>query len=157
MPANINTVCDYIILRCANAGVVLNVLKLQKLLYYTQAWHLAFGKGRLFNGKFQAWVHGPVNRPIYDRFAGSKSLFSEVTAVDVHDAKSAEHLTQAQKHHINSVLDEYGKFSGSQLELMTHRESPWIEAREGLGELDRCEGEIDEDSMKVFYGRRLKK
>jgi uncharacterized phage-associated protein len=38
--------------------VFLNVLKLHKILYYCQAWSLAFGRGPLFPGSnFQAWVH----------------------------------------------------------------------------------------------------
>jgi len=42
--ADINLVCDYIIQRVLTGGEKLNVLKLQKLLYYVQAWHLAFYK-----------------------------------------------------------------------------------------------------------------
>ena len=53
---SVSDVCDYIIYRSQNAGRRLNVLKLHKLLYYCQAWNLAFGRGRLFDGAFQAWV-----------------------------------------------------------------------------------------------------
>ena len=80
---NINDVCDYIILQLSEAGEYLNNLKLHKLLYYVQAWHLAFYGERLFDGGFQAWIHGPVNREIYDRFKETKSLYSEVDENDI--------------------------------------------------------------------------
>ena len=82
---NVNDVVDYIILRVnADEQNVLINLKLQKLLFYTQAWHLAIHSDRLFDGEFQAWVHGPVNREIYDRFVGQgKSLYSEIFDISV--------------------------------------------------------------------------
>jgi len=46
----------------------LSHLKLQKLLYYIQSWHLVFFDKKLFDDDFQAWVHGPVSRKIYDTF-----------------------------------------------------------------------------------------
>ena len=46
-------------------GGALSVLKLQKLLYYVEAWHVAFFNKMLFDDEFQAWVHGPVCVPIF--------------------------------------------------------------------------------------------
>ena len=43
--------------------------KLQKLCYYAQSWHLALLNKRLFNDKFQAWVHGPVNNDLYKKYS----------------------------------------------------------------------------------------
>lgn len=56
---NLHAVCDYIICRVRMAEAGLNHLKLQKLMFYVQAWNLAFYGETLFCGKFQAWVHGP--------------------------------------------------------------------------------------------------
>ena len=132
MPADINVVCDYIIRRSNAANMPLNVLKLQKLLYYSQAWSLAFNEGPLFDGKFQAWIHGPVNRAIYDRFSETKSLYSSVLDADAGNLNPMNRLTEQQRARIESVLEVYGKFSGSELEAMTHKEDPWIRARNGL-------------------------
>ena len=64
---SVNTTCDLVIADLLDANTELTVLKVQKLLYYCQAWHMAFYDGRrLFDGPFEAWVHGPVNRTIYD-------------------------------------------------------------------------------------------
>jgi uncharacterized phage-associated protein len=53
-------VANYFIRRAHDSGEFISNLKLQKLLYYSQAWHLAIFDRRLFPERFQAWVHGPV-------------------------------------------------------------------------------------------------
>jgi len=151
--ATLNDVCDYIISKTAQDG--LSLLKLQKLLYYCQAWHLAFDKGPLFQGRFQAWVHGPVNREIYDRFRDAKGLYDSVSSDDIRADFSYETISVEQRAHIDAVLDVYCKFTGDQLEAMTHEEEPWITARCGIPLHQRCENQIDEELMKACYKSRL--
>ena len=51
-------------------------LRLQKLLYYAQGWHLAaFGRA-LFAGHIEAWKHGPVVQEVYPTFAGKTDAIS---------------------------------------------------------------------------------
>lgn len=152
---SINNVCDYVITSVINSGENLSNLKLQKLLYYVQAWHLAFEGAPLFHEKFEAWVHGPVSRVIFDRFSGSKSLYSDIGLPDVQEGFSPGVLSQEQREHIDRVLSVYGKFSGPQLEDMTHREDPWVFARNGYQPWDRCTREIDETQMAEYYKQRL--
>lgn len=155
---NVHTICDYIILMCSTAGEQLSLLKLQKLLYYVQAWHLAFYGKPLFEGQFQAWVHGPVNRTIYDRFAGTKALYSLVVKEDITpDFNPDVELTQEAKLHIDSILEAYADLTGSQLEALTHNEDPWQVAREGYKPAERCENVIDEARMAKYYAARLEK
>jgi uncharacterized phage-associated protein len=144
--ATINQVCDYIILMCRSGGEQLNVLKLQKLLYYVQAWNLAFTGKPLFDGKFQAWVHGPVNREIFDRFAATKSLYAAVEEADI---------TAEERLHIDNVLEIYAPFSGSDLEAQAHAEEPWIRARKNCRPTERCAVELDEALMGEYYKKRL--
>ncbi len=152
---NIIVVCDYIIARMVTEEAEnLDNLKMQKLLYYTQAWHLAFYSKPLFAGKFQAWIHGPVNREIFDRFKESKFLFTPIVQGDI-ITKNFDTLSDLDKLHIDTVLEVYGKFSGVELELMTHIEEPWKEARGSLGEFDRCENEIDEKLIGDYFRQRL--
>ena len=42
-------------------------VQLQKLVYYSQAWSLAWDGAPLFHDKIEAWRHGPVCRSIYKR------------------------------------------------------------------------------------------
>lgn len=153
---NIQDACDYIIVKLTEGGVFLNVLKLQKLLYYCQAWSLAFGRGPLFPGaNFQAWVHGPVSRMVYDRFQPSKALYSAVTAADVRADFNLTAISDADRSLINSILEVYAPLTGDQLEEMTHGEDPWIEARAGLPPSSRCETHINNETMQRFYAARL--
>jgi hypothetical protein len=56
---------------------------------------------------------------------------------------------------IETVWDRYGKFSGTQLRNLTHREGPWRQARAGTPEGEMCHNEITHDSMRDFYRQVL--
>jgi uncharacterized phage-associated protein len=60
-----DAVADYLIALAHERGESVNNLKLQKLLYYAQAWHLALHDEPLFPEKFQAWMTGPVIPAMY--------------------------------------------------------------------------------------------
>lgn len=152
--ANIHDVSDYITMSLTEAGEQLSLLKLQKLVYYVQAWHLAFFRVPLFAGKFQAWVHGPVNRELYDRYRNTKSLYSNITKADIRDPY-VQSLDAGARGHIDSVLEVYGKYTGTQLEELTHREDPWIQARQWLPAAMPSTAEISEHVMRDYYAARL--
>lgn len=151
----IHDAADYIIVKTLEGGEKLNLLKLQKLCYYAQAWHLAFEGRTLFPGKFEAWVHGPVSRDLYMRFRDTHSMYSAVELGDVRAEFGGKRLADADTLHIDNVLESYAGLTGTQLEDLTHREDPWIRARGGLPPSARCETEIDEDLMRKFYAARV--
>ncbi len=134
-------------------------LKLQKLLYYVEALHLAYFDISLIDDEFQAWLHGPVSRRLYDAVKGHSILYTEVEYVNKGGKNPTEvikqSLTQEQFELISDVLNEYSKLSSSQLETLTHEETPWIEARRGIPSGDRCENIISKDTMKSFYKKEL--
>ena len=148
----INQVANYICCYLIEAGAPPSLLKLHKLLYYVQAWNLALYDKPLFNEKFQSWVHGPVSRVIYDRFKGTKNMLSTIDRKDIPDCLD---LPESVASHIGEVLEAYGDFSGTQLEELTHKELPWIKAREGLERFERSTRAISEDDMRNFYKSRL--
>ena len=152
---DVNDVCDYMIQRLRSGGVFLSVLKVHKLLYYIQSWHLAYEKQRMFDEEFQAWVHGPVSRKIYDRFSPEKSLYSAVTDRDVREGFDIESLGPRLSRNIDAVLDLYGGFTGDQLEELTHEEDPWLEARGDLPPTARSEAVISDLTMQRYYAARL--
>lgn len=154
---SIHDVNDYIIHRVDEAGMFLNVLKLHKLLYYCQAWHLAFERSRLFDEPFQAWIHGPVSRTIYDRYVKSKSLYSTVLPSDAREDFNPHEIKGHARQIVNAVLEKYGVLTGDQLEELTHRERPWLEAREGVPEDQRSENIIKDSTMQDCYGERIKR
>src|SRR5690554_6537663 len=153
---NIHDLCDYIIVKVNAGGEVLDNLKLQKLMYYCQAWYAAFNDGnKLVDSDFQAWVHGPVSREIFDRFKDSKTLYSSVEEGDVRKDFDFNSLSERDQLHIDIVIHVYVKFSGAELEQMTHMEDPWLEARKGYTPAQRCEVPISVKTMGDYYRKRL--
>jgi uncharacterized phage-associated protein len=149
---DINQVADYICDYLVETGAPPSQLKLHKLLYYVQAWNLALYDEPLFGEEFQAWVHGPVSRVIYDRFKSTKNMLS---TIDRKDIPRCSDLPENVTYHIGEVLEAYGDFSGTQLEELTHKEDPWLNARKGLERSERSTNAISKEDMKVFYKLRL--
>ena len=61
-------VAEYFLALANETGGTITNLKLQKLVYYAQAWHLANFDKPLFDAKFEAWVHGPVIPGLYEEY-----------------------------------------------------------------------------------------
>ncbi len=157
-PYDINLVADYIILRLnSDESVNLINLKLQKLLYYLQAWSLGINNKTFLNCSFEAWVHGPVSRVLYDRFKMTHSLYSFITVSDVIEKHPEEKIDTVDIEFINYILDNYAGYSGAELESMTHNEKPWLEARLGYAPMQSCNKIISEETMRNYYGERWQK
>ena len=135
-------------------------LKLQKLLFYCDAYHLAYFEEELIVDKFQAWVHGPVFRRLYDNLKDKSILHAELEYKAGPGDIDVEHcfnsLTNDQRDLIKDVLDNLSTWSGLQLESATHKERPWIEARIGVGPAERCETYISKETTRDFYKLELK-
>lgn len=156
---SVNLISDYVVFKLSSDQDQQSVtnLKLQKLLYYIQAWNLAFRGEKLFDTDFQAWVHGPVCREIYNRYKETKGIYSFIGLTDIIYAEQFNTIKEEDLQHINTVLETYAPFSATELEIMTHREQPWISARKGFSTFQRCENIIDTDLMKSYYAQRLSK
>jgi uncharacterized phage-associated protein len=135
------------------AGSVITHLKLQKLCYYAQAWHLVFEDRPLFNAEFQAWTHGPVCPELYQEYR--EYGYNPIPAAD--DFDPTEIFTQEQLELLDEIWDTYGRYDGKYLEDLTHEELPWIEARAGIPEGMRCNNGISEETMKRYYKEKLEK
>lgn len=154
---DVNLVADYVILRLnSDEKVNLINLKLQKLLYYLQAWSLGINQKVFLRCTFEAWVHGPVSRELYDRFKSSHSLYSFITVSDVVHPNPEAEIAPDDIEFINYILDNYAGYSGAELESMTHKEEPWLEARNGCAPMQSCNKKISEETMKKYYGARWK-
>lgn len=117
--------------------------QLQKLLYYCQAWSLAFNEERLFPQEILAWDHGPVVPEVFQDHAGAYSIVS----TDIKgDASNVDVRYSAL---IDAVVDSYGDLSGEELEEISHSEDPWQNAYVGFSSLRSPE--ITCDSMRKYY------
>ncbi len=98
-------------------------LKLQKLLYYVQGWHMALENVNLFSDDFEAWDHGPVIRSIYEDY--NHYGYRTIEKVNLKEIEN-QILNDNQIRLINAVWNVYGEFDGKYLEQLTHQEEPWI-------------------------------
>ncbi|WP_217520008.1 Panacea domain-containing protein [Vibrio metschnikovii] len=139
-----NQVADFFLAFAKEHGDYISQLKLQKMVYYADAWFLVNNGTPLISEDFEAWVHGPVVRTLYHRFKDYRwnPILEDVEFPELEDAQ-AEHLAE--------IYDVFGKYSGYELEQMTHDELPWIEARGACEPDEACENVINKDTMRRFY------
>lgn len=127
--------------------------KLQKMVYYCYAWSLALLNEdsdnieiELFSDEFEAWVHGPVVRRLYFKYKdygyneipkglSEQYYFSNPDLADI----------------LEQVWEQYGHFTGNELESISHQEDPWIEARKGLQPYEGTDRKIKKKSIFSFY------
>ena len=122
----------------------LTAVKLQKLVYYTQAWSLVWDEQPLFPERIEAWVNGPVVPKLYELHQGQFQLESLAEG-------NRDRLTETQRETIDEVLNFYGDKSSKWLSKLTHMETPWIEARLGLAPGERGDREILLATMAEYY------
>ena len=124
----------------------ITAMKLQKLVYYCQAWSLVWDEKPLFNKTIAAWASGPVVRELYN---AHKGMFA-VTSSSLQKG-NPDNLTQVQKETVGAVLDFYGDKPAQWLSDLTHIEEPWKSARKGVQEGENCDNEITIASMCEYY------
>jgi integrase len=138
--ATVHDVAKYILKRQGS----MSTWKLQKLVYYSQAWHLAWDEEPLFLEPIEAWANGPVVRALYKLHRGRFNVADWPKG-------TPSQLTNSERVTIDLVLNEYGDLTGRQLSALTHSERPWQEARTGLSPTDRSTRHINLEGMHDFY------
>lgn len=105
------------------AGDLLSNLKLQKLCYYAQGFHLAMHGSPLFDNTIEAWTHGPVVPELYHAYKEYGA-----GAVPMPQGFNVESIDVDARDLLNDVYNTYGQFSAWKLRNMTHDEAPWVHA-----------------------------
>ncbi|WP_026424525.1 Panacea domain-containing protein [Actinokineospora inagensis] len=123
-------------------------MKLQKLLYYTQGWHLGGTGEPLFPDAIEAWTAGPVVPAVYRRHEGTRE-------VGCWPEGDGGRLTAEDAKLVDTVVGRYGKFDRHQLSAMTHEEEPWRAARGDLPDSAPSTARLSESVMARFFGRMI--
>ena len=121
----------------------MSAMKLQKLVYYSQAWSLVWDERPLFPERIEAWANGPVVRHLYDKHRGVFELSSWIGR--------PENLDQDARETVDSVVQHYGPMKAQWLSHLTHQEHPWRDARHGLREGERGSSEITQAALMEYY------
>jgi uncharacterized phage-associated protein len=121
-------------------------MKLQKLVYYSQAWSLVWDDKPLFRSNIEAWANGPVAPKLYEAHRGK----FEVSKIADGDATA---LTKEQKETVDAVLKFYGDKTSQWLSDLTHEEDPWRKARKGIPAGSRSNAVITHAAMLEYYSK----
>ena len=127
-----------------DAEDLISNLKLQKMMYYAQGYHLALFDEPLFKDDIEAWTHGPVVPELYHRykcFGGNAIPIPRDFDVEIIDPKTREYLDE--------IFNVFGQFSAWKLRNMTHGDPPWKEKIS-------CAGVISHKAMREYFKTLLK-
>lgn len=144
--ANILDVAKYFLTKVDRTEDEITHLKLQKLCYYAQAWHLAIKDAPLMDTEFQAWANGPVSPELWQEY---KHYGFE--PIDYPDKFNPLVLTKKERDFLDDIWEAYGCYTAKYLSDLTHQEDPWIEARGNARPGEKCTRTISKESMKQYY------
>lgn len=116
-------------------------LKLQKMLYFAEAAHLAIYGTQLFNDEIEAWSLGPVVPNVYQvyrTFQDGQLSIPEGEVVEISDETKA---------FLKDMWVIFGKYTAFELVEMSHKHAPWKNVyRAGARNIS-----ISKESMMDFY------
>lgn len=139
--ARVNDVAALILKECGS----MSAMKLQKLVYYTQAWSLVWDERPAFDERIEAWANGPVAPDLYYMHRGRFMVRPGDIAGDI------DEIDQDLQETARAVIKYYGGRSALWLSDLTHSEAPWVDARDGLADGVRGANEITHAAMAEYY------
>lgn len=124
--------------------------QVQKLVYYAYCWYIVKNntskdeiKEKIFDEIPEAWIHGPVFPDLYKVMTHNRKNFLE--------NKDYENMPQELKEFLDTIFETYGKYSGNELENLTHNEDPWKMARNGIAPSEPSNNKIDDKIIYEYY------
>lgn len=156
-------IADIIITYFESKGDLVTNKKLQKLLYYIEAWFLVYSRS-IIDEDFEAWVHGPVIPSLYREYKrfGYSPIEGTYKAGETSTGKYFQLLKSAglnsdQKKLLFAILDKYAPLPSYQLEALSHSEDPWKNARLKCKKFEHCNEVIEKSKMKKYYSSLVSK
>jgi len=140
--ANAVDVAAYILEKCGT----MTAMKLQKLVFYSQAWSLVWDDAPMFQDRIEAWANGPVIPKLHFHHRGMFNVSRSNLGGD------AGALDSTQRDTVDAILKFYGDKTSQWLSELTHKERPWKEARGDTAPGERSDREITHEAMAEYYG-----
>lgn len=122
----------------------MSAMKLQKLVYYCQAWSLVWDEKPLFKERVEAWANGPVVRELFNFHRGQ----FQISSIQI---GNPDLLQDFQRETIDAVLDYYGDKGAQWLIDLTRMEEPWKITRKGMPCRERGNRAISLDLIADYY------
>jgi uncharacterized phage-associated protein len=119
-------------------------LKLQKILYFAQAYYLSKISKPLFFENIEAWEYGPVVLEVYRKFKtkGSNPIICE---------EDESSLSDEDKETLKKIWGTFGGYSASKLVDIAHAHTPWKDANKSANKI------ISHKAIKEYYAPLLNK
>ena len=134
-------VCRHVINYSNERDYGISNLKLQKILYFIQAYFLMTKKDhtRCFDENIEAWDFGPVVPEAYREYkqygSGDIPTIESYILFDENNMWNSKRIefedtiiVDEDKVLIDKVIDKFAGYSATDLVSLTHRQSPWIDA-----------------------------
>ena len=118
--------------------------KLQKICYYVYSWYLAIYGKKIADIQFEAWVHGPVSKEIYNLY--KKYGWNDIPYYEGFLAVDEEIIDFAE-----GIWGFYGKYSADELEEISHNELPWTKARIGYSKYESSDRVLKDSDIYNYY------
>ncbi len=136
-------------------GISVTPMKLVKLCYIINGWHLGFHDKPLFHERIEAWKYGPVMPDLYratKHYRGKEIPFNDIP--DIEHAKSTSGYGEEELVFIERAYNLYKGKTAIELSMMTHKaDSPWYQVHEeGVSKI-----EIPVDLIKVHYDKKIER
>ena len=115
-------VAEYIVEYCNDHNYGVSNLKLQKLLYFVQAYFLIASQNACFYEEIEAWDFGPVVPSVYSKFKqfGSTDIPKMPNLYSV--------ILNHDKKLIDAVIEKFRGYTSTDLVQLTHNQDPWRNA-----------------------------
>ena len=140
-------VAEYFLYKANEDGELITNLKMQKLLYYAQAWYLVNFNKPLFDDEIEAWSFGPVIRSVYQKY---KEFGHTPIIYDNKKGEILKKFSKTDQEFLNEFYDKFINYTAHDLVSLSHSEDPFIEAYNSLSKL------ISLKKMKHFYSKQYK-
>lgn len=140
-------VTDLVLYWANRDGDLISNLKLQKLLYYAQAWYLVNFKMPLFGDSIEAWDFGPVIPDVYHKY---KRFGCNPIKYRDKMGKEENEFSKEQLEFLVEFCDVYIGIPAHTLVSISHNEKPWIEGYERASKI------IDVGRMQEYYTEKYK-
>ena len=146
MAYNVEDIANLLLQTSEANGELMTNMKLQKMLYYQQGFHLAYFGKPLFDNDIEAWMYGPVVSCIYYKYKaqGKNGLHADSNFSFCFENKTETAL-------FDEVNKVYGRYSAIGLMEMTHNEAPWKSVPKREGSI------IPQKTIETFFKGKLKK
>ena len=142
-------VAKYFLNKANQDGDLITNLKMQKLLYYAQAWYLVnFKNKKLFGDEIEAWSFGPVIPTVYHQFKN----YRHVPISYENNVEKIFKIVQGEdRKYLDEFYDKFVNFAAHDLVNMSHNEDPWKEAYKSPSRV------MDIEKMREYYNNQISK